>query len=341
MQIRASNMTTTQQNSAELLQIIRTACAEGPIHYADYIQLALYTPKLGYYARQRERVGRSPERDFYTAESLGAVFARLVATAAEDLLPAGQAAQSTFIEIAAEPGQALLDQLEAHPFAASQVIRQGEPIRAEGPVVLFANEWLDALPFHRLIFKDGVWRERGVTVSASGQLEEVLLDHLSAPVAAISERLPAAAEGNYQLDIPLAAETELAKLLAQDWTGLILFFDYGKSWSCLTHDCAAGTARTYKRHTQENDLLNEPGEKDITCDVCWDPLQAQLQAVCQSKPTLESQESFLVQRAQRAAESIVMASAGSFSPQRQTLMELIHPAHMGRRFQVLWGIRQD
>mgnify|MGYP002632264576 CR=1 FL=1 len=330
---------TAQPNTQKLLEQIQAACASGPISYADYIQMALYTESLGYYARKQERVGRDAQRDFYTAESLGAVFARLVSTAAEDLLPAGLAAQSTFIEIAAEPGQALLDNLTTHPFAASRVIRQRQPIEAEGPVIIFANEWLDALPFHRLTFKDGVWRERGVQIAEDGQLEEVLLPELSTPIAAIRDRLPEESEADYELDISLAAEAELAKLLAQDWSGLILFFDYGKTWQSLTTDCHAGTARTYKKHTQENDLLDEPGEKDITCDVCWDPLKAQLDAVCADGARLESQESFLVQRAQRAAESIVCETAGSFSTQRQTLMELIHPAHMGRRFQVLWGIR--
>ncbi|NCG08623.1 MAG: hypothetical protein GWO81_03495 [Verrucomicrobia bacterium] len=46
-----------------------------------------------------------------------------------------------------------------------------------------------------------------------------------------------------------------------------------------------------------------------------------------------------MQRAQTAAEAIVMESAGQFSPRRQTLMELIHPAHMGRKFQVLTAKR--
>ena len=53
----------------------------------------------------------------------------------------------------------------------------------------------------------------------------------------------------------------------------------------------------------------------------------------------QTQESFFVQRARRMAELIISGTAASFSPDRQTLMELIHPAHMGRRFQVLWGVR--
>ncbi len=319
---------------------IRAACVSGPINFCTYIELALYADRCGYYTRDRDRVGRHSSRDFYTAESLGSVFARLVVTAAEDLLPAGVAEHTTFVEIAAEPGVELLSHLKSHPFANSQVIRQGAPIQADGPVVIFANEWLDALPFHRLIFKDGVWRERGVSINDAGEVEEVLLAAFSAPVAAVQDRLPSEAEEGYELDLPLAAEAALADLIQQDWTGLLLLFDYGKSWASLQTDCPAGTARTYYQHTQGNDLLARPGLQDITCDVCWDPLSEALKTANFSSVHLESQESFLVQRAQRAAEAIVMQSAGAFSQERQTLMELIHPAHMGRRFQVLWGLKK-
>ena len=324
----------------QLGNLLQQRCANGPISYRDYIELALYAPHCGYYTRARARVGRSPERDFYTAESLGKVFAQLVTTAAHDLLGADTASRSTFVEIAAEPGKALLDHLDAHPFADQRVIRQGDPIRADGPVVLFANEWLDALPFHRLIFRDGQWHERGVQLSARGALQEVLLERPSPAVAALQHRLPAQAADGYQLDLPLAAETAVAELLAQPWSGLLLLFDYGKSWQTLSRERPAGSARTYQQHQQADDLLDQPGNKDITCDVCWDPLVALCEGHGLQSVTLESQESFLVQRGQRAAASMINAQAGGFSRERQTLMELIHPAHMGQRFQVLWGLRR-
>jgi SAM-dependent MidA family methyltransferase len=323
----------------ELWDQLQTSCVNGPISYCDYINLALYADRCGYYTRDRERVGRSPDRDFYTAESLGKVFARLVTTAAHDLLGEAAANQSTFIEIAAEPGAELLSRVESHPFAESRVIRQGDAICADGPVVIFANEWLDALPFHRLIFQDGQWHERGVRLNADQQLEDVLLEHFTPEVAAISERLPEKALEGYELDLPLQAEAAIANLLAQDWTGMLLLFDYGKTWQALSTDCPIGTARTYHQHTQANDLLDLPGEKDITCDICWDPLADLMTEKGLQSVTLETQESFLVQRAQRAAEAIVSDTSGMFSTERQTLMELIHPAHMGRRFQVLWGLR--
>ncbi|MEM8868272.1 MAG: SAM-dependent methyltransferase [Verrucomicrobiota bacterium] len=320
---------------------IRQALEAGPISYRDFIQLALYAPETGYYTRQRERVGREAQRDFYTAESLGKVFANLVTTAAEDLLGSRVAARSTFVEIAAEPGAELLSHLEAHPFAGSKVIRQGEPIEVNGPAVVFANEWLDALPFHRLIFRQGHWQERGVALNSSGELEEILLPGLSPPVAQINQRLPKKSEEGYELDLPLDAESALQDLLREDWHGLLLLFDYGKTWQVLTEETAKGTARTYYTHQMGDNLLARPGEEDITCHICWDPLEATLEQASFEQVNLETQENFLVRRAGRAASAIVSRSAGSFSPERQTLMELIHPGHMGRRFQVLWGRRSS
>jgi len=320
-----------------LTQLIRDDCRNEPISYRDFIEKALYSKGCGYYTQAAERVGRSARHDFYTAESLGRVFAKLATTAAVDLLDS-EAGTHRFVEIAAEPDTSLLSHLPSHPFTAEQVIRQGEAVHVEGSVVIFANEWLDALPFHRLIFRDGVWRERGVGLDESGQLTETLLESLTPQVAAVADRLPAQIEDGYALDLPLEAEAALAALLAQDWKGLLLLFDYGRTWTSLLQDHPSGTARTYKSHVQGNDLLETPGACDITCDVCWTPLMEQMQAAKLQSVTLESQESFLVQRAQRAAEAIVSGSAGVFSPERQTLMELIHPANMGQRFQVLWGL---
>lgn len=323
-------------NTQSLKSIIAERCADAPISYRDYIDIALYTKKLGYYEAKRERVGRSSDRDFYTAESLGPVFAQLVVTAIEDLLPDDIRRQATFIEIAAEPERALLDSLDSSPFSTSRVIRLGDQLSARGPVVIFANEWLDALPFHRLIYLNGKWHERGVIIKDNA-LSETLLPELSAPVEAVKDRLPKSIEEGYQLDLPLEAESALKHLIEQDWTGLLLLFDYGKTWDALINDTPNGTARTFYRHQQGQDLIESPGERDITCDVCWSSLENILKASGLRDCTLESQEAFLVKRAARGAEAIIAESAGHFSHRRQTLMELIHPANMGQRFQVLWG----
>lgn len=322
-----------------VLDVLQERCAEGPISYRDYIEIALYAGGSGYYQRNTQRVGRQKNRDFYTSESLGKVFTQLVIGAAQNLLGQQVAAQSSFLEIGAEPEQSLLDNVDHHPFADSRVIRLGEPILADGPVVVFANEWLDALPFHRIVFKAGQWRERGIHFD-NNALKETLLESPTPPAQRAMENLPTEIEEGYQLDLPLEAETALSQLIAQDWTGLILLFDYGKTREALLQDCPNGTARTYYQHELGSDLLDRPGEKDITCDVCWTPLEAQLKGAGFTATTLESQESFIVQRAAQTAEAIVAGSAGQFSADRQTLMELTHPANMGQRFQVLWGLKK-
>ena len=317
---------------------LRTCCASGPISYCDYIEQVLYAKNCGYYTSERERVGRTPQRDFYTAESLGPVFANLVIAAVQDILGEATVRQSQFIEIAAEPGAELLTYVDSNPFAGNRTIRPGQALTAEGPVVLFANEWLDALPFHRLIFRDGCWRERGVTIQHD-RFTEVLLDEHTPQVAAYLDRLPQQAADGYELDLPLQTEVAMAELLAQDWSGLILLFDYGKTWQQLIETCPGGTARSYYKHQQGNDLLARRGAQDITCDVNWTPLEALLKASGLHSVQRQSQEAFFVHHGSKAAEAIVQASAWSLSPQRQTLMELIHPAHMGQRFQALWGVR--
>ena len=320
--------------------ILLQRAGRDPLSYRDFIEIALYAEDYGYYRKNRQRVGRSPARDFYTAESLGRVFSELVVDACTSLLGADHAAESTFLEIGAEPTYSVLKQLSTpHPFKDSKVLRIGDPIKAQGSVILFANEWLDAQPFHRLRFQDGAWRERGVRISSENGLEEVLLNNLTPAVRVNSTASPPAAPEGYELDWPLEAEQCLNHLLAQEWNGLILLFDYGKTWKALLQDCPQGTARCYQKQIQSNDLLETPGEKDISCDVCWDPLVKQLQAANCTEVTLESQESFFVRRAENTAQSIVKNTAGAFDPERQTLMELIHPAHMGQRFQALWAIR--
>ena len=321
-----------------LFDHVRTSCANGPISYCEFIHKVLYTKDYGYYTSERKRVGRTPQRDFYTAESLGPVFAELVVASVQDIIGESLARESCFIEIAAEPDVDLLSHIDTHPFAGTKLIRHGQTLQAQGPVIIFANEWLDALPFHRLIFRDGYWRERAVNIQED-QIVEVLLDELTPAVAAQIDCLPEVAPDGYEIDLPLETESALKELLSQDWSGLILFFDYGKTWQELTNNCPSGTARGYHKHQQSNNLLKRIGEQDITCDVNWSPLQSQLINSKLRNVSLQSQESFFIHHGHKVAEMIVSESAWSLSKRRQTLMELIHPSHMGQRFQALWGIR--
>ena len=53
---------------------IRTS---GPISFAEFMELALYHPELGYYARAAQRTGRAG--DFFTSVDVGPIFGELLA----------------------------------------------------------------------------------------------------------------------------------------------------------------------------------------------------------------------------------------------------------------------
>ncbi len=335
------------------------AGAAGVLRFDAFMRLALYDPALGYYRRERLRVGRDRAADFYTATSLGPLFGELVAAAAAKLLrEAGlEPAAHRFVELGAEPGGGVLAGVRAQPFAAVETRRVGESLALAGPCVVFSNELFDAQPVRRFVRRAAGWHELGVALGgalgggeageadgAGSALVEVDLGPAD-PEAARWLPPPGETPEGYRFDAPRAAAELAADLAAEPWHGLFIAFDYGKRFAELAHAVPAGTARAYFRHTQSNDLLARPGEQDLTAHVCWDWLEAALapHAPADRPPRVESQESFLVHHAGDCIAAALAAEtaaggrpgAGAVSPRRRALMHLLHPAQMGQKFQVL------
>ncbi|TAG28903.1 MAG: hypothetical protein EAZ36_05170 [Verrucomicrobia bacterium] len=319
------------------------------------MDLALYDPALGYYRRDRHRVGRDRGADFYTATSLGPLFGELVCAAAAKLLRDASLDPAThsFVEIGAEPTGGIVAGLAAHPFTATRTIHLNEPIHLDGPCVVFSNELFDARPVRRFIHRGHGWHEQGVrlvyeTDDGDGLANLTEVDLGAAPPDASGFLPPhSTTPEGYRFDAPLAA-AELAHEIAQQrWTGLFLAFDYGKSFAELAHAVPAGTARAYHQHTATKDLLARPGEQDLTAHVCWDWLTDALTRGGAARATaLASQESFFVHHAgefiaaQLAAPSPATHSGrGPLDPRRRALMHLLHPGQMGQKFQVLHGLK--
>ena len=239
--------------------------AAAGVPFARFMELALYHPEAGYYARDRPRIGRDTQSDFYTATSLGPLFGELVAAAAVTLLGPLEPADFIFVEIGAEPidkaqgrplgiardrpfdgaqggplgmaendsaGRGVLRQV-AHRFGGYRTISLGEQIVLPPRCIVFSNELFDAIPCHRLVGRDGAWRELGVAWR-DGALVEVELPAFSAEVATVSASLPSDPTEGYHLDLPLRSVAMLQQIASQSWHGLFLAFDYGKSWRELT-----------------------------------------------------------------------------------------------------------
>jgi SAM-dependent MidA family methyltransferase len=318
--------------SAGFLAVFRAhADAAGTMTFARFMELALYHPEVGYYRRAGPRVGYAAGTDFFTASTSGPLFGELVSAACTTLLRANGRTPEThvFVEIGAENDTGVLAGVN-HPFAGVRVVKLGDAIELAGECVVFSNELFDAQPCVRTVFRAGAWREIGVRLNGDRLIEVEL---------PCDEREPAMCSEGYRIDRPLAA-TALAEAIArQPWRGLFVAFDYGKTWRQLTEETPAGTARAYFRHTQSNVLLARPGEQDLTCHVCWDWLEEALMRQGFAAPKLESQEAFLVRHAGELIAAISAAEAAGFSARKRSLAQLLHPAHLGQKFQVLHALR--
>lgn len=327
-------MGTTHESSPAPAFARRFGEVAGPartLRFDAFVDLALYDPTVGYYRQPAVRVGRGNGTDFYTNLSLGPVFGELIVAACEALLGAASPEAFDFVEIGAEPGRSVLEGVP-HRFRRQATLRLGDPLEIQGPAVVFANELFDAQPFRRFLRRGGDWREIGVALR-DGELTEVEIGSASEPW------LPPDAREGYRLDAPRAAVALLRDLAAQPWTGLFVTVDYGKSWAELTSACPEGTARAFHRHRPTNRLLALPGEQDLTADVCWDWLTDGLREAGFRSIHLESQETFLMRHAAARMASIVEASSSAVDPRKRALSHLLHPAHLGRRFQVLHATR--
>jgi SAM-dependent MidA family methyltransferase len=334
----------TPANPSDLIAVLQAESAGGVLTFARFMEICLYHPLFGYYRRDRVRIGYAQGADFFTAASSGTVFGEIVAAACVSLLAGRDPGEFEFVEIGAEPvppGSKARGVLAgvAHPFrsirttGAAEALRDHPPgPRLEGPCIVFSNELFDAQPFHRFVFRGGAWREMGVGFDGDLPVERELPSATPAP-------LPPAAPEGYRLDAPLDSARLLESIASLPWTGLFVAIDYGKSWEELCRGAPGGTARAYCRHAQSNDLLARPGEQDLTCHVCWDWLAESLARHGFGPAQLEFQEAFFLHHASGWLETAITADSAPFSPVKRSLMQLLHPSHLGQKFQVLHALR--
>lgn len=320
--------------SAEFLEVFRAlADTSGGMTFEQFMTVALYHPAVGYYRQSRPRVGRGKETDFFTATTSGTIFGELVSSACAKLLRAAgkNPASHTFVEIGAEPGGSGVLTNVTNPFADTEVRRIGEPLNLRGECVIFSNELFDAQPCRRTVYRHGRWRTIGVRIK-DDRLEETELDMLDG-------QSPWPGTEGYRFDQPVAAATLSDQIAAEPWTGIFVAIDYGKTFRALLEETPAGTLRAYFRHSQSNDLLARPGEQDLTCHICWDWIEASLRQRGFSNLILEFQEAFFIRHAGDFLATVSARDASQFSPRKQALLQLLHPSHMGQKFQVLHAIR--
>lgn len=192
----------------------------------------------------------------------------------------------------------------------------------DGPLLVVANEFLDALPIRQFQRTDAFWRER--QVGADGFFWSSPL-----PDPALDARFPDLVDGAIAEISPQAEGTAAmlgARVAAQG--GAALLVDYG-AW-----DGSGDTLQALRGHVPV-DPLADPGEADLTAHVRFRPLAEAARPAVAFGPT--GQGAFLERlgitaRANALARGRAPAAVEAIAAAHR---RLTHPEEMGSLFQVM------
>lgn len=349
--------THSQRVVAHLQKLIQHA--GGWISFAQYMEAALYTPGLGYYAAGATKLGAAG--DFVTAPEMTPLFGRTLAHA---MAPVLKQTDGEVLELGAGSGKLAVDvlgeleRLDALPprygileVSADLRARQQErlahalphladrvhwldalPDRFSG--VMLGNEVLDALPVELLHWTDSEPMQRGVSLNGEA------FDWQDRPIADPVLRARATdlnlAPG-YLSEINLAADGLIASLAQCLDHGLILMIDYGFGESEYYHPQRhMGTLRAHYRHHALDDPFYLPGLADLTAHVDFSAVARAGEVSGLSLAGYASQANFLINAGlTELLMQISPTDAAVYLPQANAVQRLVSPAEMGDLFKVI------
>lgn len=235
----------------------------GPIPFERFMEVALYHPAFGYYSGTRDPFGK--DGDYYTAEQLQPVFGRAIAAYLRSLgAELGVKEKLTVVELGAGRRE-MSPEFAGFEYIPVDVLSGSMPDAVTG--VVFSNEFFDALPVN-------------VAVSLGGQLREMRVDYNGnrfvwtegPPVSQDAAKRAGPVPEGGAIEMNTAALRWLDRIASRLKRGYVLTIDYGY----LRKEAKrfpAGTLMSYRRHQALEDVLAEPGERDITSHVCFTDLQ--------------------------------------------------------------------
>ncbi|WP_299472843.1 class I SAM-dependent methyltransferase [uncultured Roseibium sp.] len=345
---------------SDLTERIKARIAnEGPLSVAQYMAICLGDPEAGYYTT-RDPFGR--DGDFTTAPEISQMFGELVGAACVSAYEAlGAPEQFNLVELGPGRGTLMADLLrvarlrpefikatrlnlvETSPHLRSLQLEKlaAAPLEPafhnafrevpDGPVILIANEFFDALPIHQFVRTADGWCERVVGLDQDDNLA------LGAGAAKLSDRdIPAAfkdsPEGTIFETQPAAnaVAEEIGERLAKSG-GAAIVIDYG-----YRKTAPGDTLQALFRHTHD-DVLAHPGDADLTAHVNFEAL-----AIAAAKggagvlPVLTQGEFLLRSGLLERAGSL---GAGKSHAEQESIRDAVErlagPDQMGSLFKVL------
>ncbi|WP_395681969.1 class I SAM-dependent methyltransferase [Inquilinus sp.] len=343
-----------------LLDLLRRRIAvDGPLTVAQYMAEALGHPRHGYYIT-RDPLGAAG--DFTTAPEISQVFGELIGLWCADLwLRMGRPDPVLLVEIGPGRGTLMQDALRAigraapgfraalrlHLVETSPALRAAQAARladahpiwldrladlAEGPALVVANEFFDALPIRQWQRSAKGWHERLVGWDdAAGALRWELSARADPGLALIPDAVRGAPEGSFAEACPagLSHAALLGRRLAQQG-GAALIVDYGPARS------APGDSFQAMRRHAFADPLATPGEADLTAHVDFQALAAAASQAGAEVHGPVSQGAFLEALGLRPRAARLKTAAPARAAEIDAAIErLAGPDQMGTLFKAL------
>ncbi len=336
----------------------------GAIPFSRYMELCLYHPDLGYYSRNAEQFGKAG--DFYTSSDVHAVFGRSLARQFEEIWRVlGSPPQIEILELG--PGRGLFAQdvldwsekkfpeffsaLHYSLVEASHVLRQrlqstlakhfrtervslreNGPKSTDIPIIIFANEFFDALPVEvlspqgKLVIGEREGRFVELWTTPSG--EE--LDFL--------DRYGIHPQSGERTEVPLAAQKYMAEVAASVRQSIMVVIDYGYTRSELLAGRHRGTISAFRRHSMSANPYEAPGEQDVTAHVNFTALAAAAGSEGMHAHPLVTQSQFLLGIGEHNQFADAFEDCRLPQERAKVVLQLKHlvtPAGMGENFHVL------
>ncbi|WP_210527023.1 class I SAM-dependent methyltransferase [Rubellimicrobium arenae] len=324
--------------------------ATGPMTVAEYMGDCLLHPRYGYYAT-RDPLGASG--DFTTSPEISQMFGELLGLClAQAWLDQGAPSPVLLAEIGPGRGTLMADVLRAtrrvpgfhaalsvHLVEASPVLRAEQARRVpgarwhdrieelpEGPLLLLANEFFDALPIRQFLRVPMGWAER--VVGLAGDRLAWGLRPLG-PVPALEPRLADTRDGEVVELCPAlpGLVAEIGRRIATHG-GAAVIVDYG-DWR-LSGD----TFQAVARHAHA-DPLEAPGEADLTAHVDFATV-AQAAAPARATPMVTQGDLLLRLGIAQRAEALAQNLEGDrLTSHLAALRRLTHAEEMGTLFKAI------
>jgi SAM-dependent MidA family methyltransferase len=342
----------TVTGNPALIQQIRADIVRngGRITFERFMELALYHPLHGYYTAGRERIGK--QGDYFTSVSVGPLFGKLLAKQfLQFRTELGNPREFEVVEFGGRVGQLRDDVLAAAPDLRYRVVEVGDSLPDSIVGCVFSNEFLDALPVHRVKVENGEWKEvfverasRPFAATDKGNGRDArstdfaeVTGPLSSPRLAESLRdLPVHLMDGYRAEINLRALDWLEDIARRLKRGFVLTIDYGyERPQYFAPHHRDGTLLCYHRHTKSTNPCEHIGEQDITAHVEFTSLIEHGQRLGLEPVLFTDQSHYLLQIGESEIAEIASRTAGQLSKERAAIHQLIHPELMGRAFKVL------